>query len=749
MNRSRLLALSSAVVVAIGGGGFLLGRQVKSPSDAAAEVAAPAASRLAVPVERRVLSSTIITRGDVRYGDPKPVVLAPSTLKAGQGNLVTQPATKGQEITSGSRVLELAGRPVIALVGATPAYRDMRPGDVGDDVRQLEEGLRSLSFNPGTVDGTFDTATEKAVSSLYGKLGYEPFGPTESQRTQLQQLRESASRATDGVRSAQRTYDNASAPAKSRRLQADEQLRAARDKSDTAGQDAATATARAEGLVSTRTAALAQARTTVDQSAAALRRAERERDDPAVVADTNRAVDDASAALADAESGIVQAQRGVPEAQRAIDDARANVVDAQKSLDASREAERKGTVFTCPTPTPCEVPDNSAQKEATRNAEARLRQAQGSVDTAISALSTRQDAIPQAQRTRDRAARAVTRAEEGVTKAINAAPDRDQAVVDARARVAQSEASLSQAQRDLDDAISGVDTATRQGSSGADAADAAVAIAAAGKGELVSPTELRTLRSALDSAVAAQRRADADLADLNAKVGTAVPANEIIFLPDLPRRVDEVKVGRGEPANGAVITVTNARLAADASVDAVDATRLRVGNVGEIEAEDLSLTLAARITKIANRPGTDGAEADKVRVELTIDSPSTDAGATASTFDPATLNGVNVKVTLPIKSTGQAVLAVPVAAVSIAGDGSSRIEVEDAPERPTRFVTVVPGLAAEGYVEISPVAGARLREGDLAVVGSSGAQDLTVTSDTTTVDTTTAASSVSVTSADG
>ena len=721
-------------MIAVGAGGFLLGRQVKSPSDAAAEVAAPPPSRLAVPVERRVLSSTIITRGDVRYGDPKPVVLAPSTLKAGQGNLVTQPATKGQAITSGSRILELAGRPVIALIGATPAYRDMRPGDVGDDVRQLEEGLRSLSFNPGAVDGAFDAATERAVSSLYGKLGYEPFGPTESQRTQLQQLRESASRATDSVRSAQRAYDTALAPAKSRRLQADEQLRAAQDKSGTAGQDATTATARAEGLVATRAAALDQAKATVDQSAAALRRAERERDDPAAVADANRAVDDASAALADAEAGIAQAQRGVPEAQRAIDDARANVIDAQKSVDTAREAERKGTAFTCPTPTPCEVPDNSAQKEATRNAESRLRQAQGSVDTALSALTTRQDAIPQAQRARDRAARAVTRAEEGVTKAINAAPDRDQTVVDTRARLAQSEAALAQAQRDLEDAVSALGSTARQGTNGVVAADAAVGIAKAGLGELVSPTELRTLRSSLDSAIVSQRRADADLAELNAKVGIAVPANEVIFLPDLPRRVDDVKVGRGEPANGAVITVTNARLAVDASVDAVDATRLRAGNVGEIEAEDLSLTLAARITKIANRPGTDGAEADKVHVELTIDASTSEAGVTASTVDAATLNGVTVKVTLPIQSTGQAVLAVPVAAVSIAGDGSSRIEIEDAPQRPTRFVTVVPGLAAEGYVEITPVAGARLREGDLAVVGSAGAQDLTVTSDTTTAE---------------
>jgi hypothetical protein len=46
-------------------------------------------------------------------------------------------------------------------------------------------------------------------------------------------------------------------------------------------------------------------------------------------------------------------------------------------------------------------------------------------------------------------------------------------------------------------------------------------------------------------------------------------------------------------------------------------------------------------------------------------------------------------------------------------------------------VTIVPGLAADGYVEITPVTGAKLAEGNLVVVGSSGATDLTATADST------------------
>ena len=730
MKRTRLLALTSAGVIAIGAGGFALGRQVKSPADAAAEVAAPSASRLAVPVERRILSSTIITRGDVRFGDPKPVVLPPSTLKATGGNLVTQPAVKGQEIVAGKRILEVAGRPVIALVGATPAYRDMRPGDTGNDIAQLEKGLTELGLNPGTVDGRYDAATERAVELLYRQLGYDAFGPTDAQRTQLQQLRDSSSRAADGVRTAQRTYDTASRPTKSRQLQANEQVRSAKDKAGSAPKEKESAATKASNLVTARRAALEQARATRDQAAATLRKAERDRDDPAAVVDAQRAVDDASAALADADAAIVQAARAVPEAQRAIDDARATMIDSQKSLDVARDAEKRGSVVQCATPSPCEVPDASPLREATRSAESRLRQANSGVESAVAALAMRQDGVVSAQRSRDRAARAVDRAQEAARKANDAGPDRQQVVVDATARLAQADAALAQADRDVTDALDGVVTADRQGTSGEQSAAAAVEIAQAGERELTNSSELKSLQSALGSARETQRRADTDLAEVAAKVGISVPANEIIFLPDLPRRVDDVKVGRGEPTTGAVITVTNARLAVDTSVDAVDATRLRVASKGQIEAEDLSLTLPVTITKIANRPGTDGVPADKVKVELTIDAGAAASESSASpAFDPATLNGVNVKVTLPIQSTGKAVLAVPIAAVSIAGDGTSRVEVEDTASKPTRFVTVIPGLAAEGYVEITPIAGQRLVEGDLVVVGTQGATDLTVTTD--------------------
>src|SRR5262249_19578380 len=81
------------------------------------------------------------------------------------------------------------------------------------------------------------------------------------------------------------------------------------------------------------------------------------------------------------------------------------------------------------------------------------------------------------------------------------------------------------------------------------------------------------------------------------------------------------------------------------------------------------------------------------------------------------LNGQSVKITIAVRSSGGAVLAVPTPAVSAAADGTSRVEVEDSPGRPTRFVTVTVGLAAEGLVAVTPVAG-KLEEGMQVVIGS-------------------------------
>jgi hypothetical protein len=84
--------------------------------------------------------------------------------------------------------------------------------------------------------------------------------------------------------------------------------------------------------------------------------------------------------------------------------------------------------------------------------------------------------------------------------------------------------------------------------------------------------------------------------------------------------------------------------------------------------------------------------------------------------------GASVRISVTVSATADEVLAVPVAAISVAPDGTSRIEVERERARGTRegvteVVEVSVGLAAQGYAEITPLGGASVEPGDRVVVG--------------------------------
>ena len=70
--------------------------------------------------------------------------------------------------------------------------------------------------------------------------------------------------------------------------------------------------------------------------------------------------------------------------------------------------------------------------------------------------------------------------------------------------------------------------------------------------------------------------------------------------------------------------------------------------------------------------------------------------------------------TIPIESTKGAVTAVPLSALSLATDGTSRLQVQR--NGTLEYVTVKPGLSANGYVEVTPLNGSSL-PGQLVVVG--------------------------------
>lgn len=194
-NRSIVLIALLASVAVIVAGAWLSSSFIESPADVAARTAPPQASPILVPVERRVLSSRVITRGTARFGLPQPIALAPSALKASAG-LITSLPRRNAQLGAQSVLLTASGRPVFVLRGRIPAYRDLVPGISGEDVKQLERGLERLGFDPGPVDGTYDARTGSAVARLYKSNGWEPFGPTVEQRLRIRALERALGDAT-------------------------------------------------------------------------------------------------------------------------------------------------------------------------------------------------------------------------------------------------------------------------------------------------------------------------------------------------------------------------------------------------------------------------------------------------------------------------------------------------------------------------------------------------------------------------
>lgn len=156
------------------GGISLLGleasRWVKSPQQAAADTMAPPPSTLTAAVEKRVLRDTVVLRGKVAAGGSFEVTPTPA---AGLPIVTRVHVKAGESIPAAVALVEVAGRPLFALPGQVPVFRDLRPGSQGEDIAQLQAALRAVGHDPGENQGHFGPGTKKAVAALYKRLGYD------------------------------------------------------------------------------------------------------------------------------------------------------------------------------------------------------------------------------------------------------------------------------------------------------------------------------------------------------------------------------------------------------------------------------------------------------------------------------------------------------------------------------------------------------------------------------------------------
>jgi peptidoglycan hydrolase-like protein with peptidoglycan-binding domain len=347
---------------------------------------------------------------------------------------------RNTRLDEGVLLLTASGRPVFVLQGKIPAFRDLVPGTAGDDVRQFEDALRRLGFDPGPNDGKYDEQTSAAVADWYTSAGWQPFGPTADQQATIRALEQELAVAIN-------------------------------DKS--AADDAAAA------------APLAVEAARADAEAA-----------------NKAAAADLAAANAGAELEAAQAS--------ALAAQLAGEVDIQAALDAQKEAERE------------------AQMVAT------------------------------------------------FVEQIN--------------------------------------------------------------------SDLETARRA---------------------AGVKVPIDEIVFIPDLPVRVEQIDVVVGDPASGPVMTVTNNQLIVDSSLPLDEAPLARPGMAVAIDEPDLGIEATGVVERVADIPGTDGVDGFHIYFGVLVDETQT------------TLEGFSLRLTIPVESTGGAVTVVPISALSLAADGTTRVQVDN------------------------------------------------------------------------
>jgi peptidoglycan hydrolase-like protein with peptidoglycan-binding domain len=127
-------------------------------------------------VARRNLRATEEVDGTLGYGDTR-------TVANGRDGTITALPEEGSVVTRGQALYRVDAKPVPLLYGRLPAWRPLSVGvDDGPDVRQLEQNLVALGYDPDrtiTVDNHFTWATRAAVERWQEELGLEETGTVE------------------------------------------------------------------------------------------------------------------------------------------------------------------------------------------------------------------------------------------------------------------------------------------------------------------------------------------------------------------------------------------------------------------------------------------------------------------------------------------------------------------------------------------------------------------------------------------
>ncbi|MBE1486386.1 efflux RND transporter periplasmic adaptor subunit [Plantactinospora soyae] len=156
-----VVAVAAAVTAAVGFGG-------DDPGTATAGTLPPANAQ----ITRQTLIDSEPATGELGYGETR-------TAAVRSGGTVTWMAGTGSRVTRGRPLFSVDNAKVVLLYGTLPAYRTLRSGDSGADVKQFERNLSALGYDGFTVDDEYTSATADAVEQWQDDLGLDETGRVE------------------------------------------------------------------------------------------------------------------------------------------------------------------------------------------------------------------------------------------------------------------------------------------------------------------------------------------------------------------------------------------------------------------------------------------------------------------------------------------------------------------------------------------------------------------------------------------
>jgi peptidoglycan hydrolase-like protein with peptidoglycan-binding domain len=156
------------VVVALVSGGVVV-----LTGGRAATSGGPDHAPTTAPVEKGTLSDMVALDGTLTHrarADGSPYV----AINQARGTYTRLPSV-GARVGCGDVLYRVDDRPVLLLCGSVPAYRDLRTGDHGRDVRQLNQNLHALGYDEPDED-RFTTRTRRALEQLQHDAGLDEAG---------------------------------------------------------------------------------------------------------------------------------------------------------------------------------------------------------------------------------------------------------------------------------------------------------------------------------------------------------------------------------------------------------------------------------------------------------------------------------------------------------------------------------------------------------------------------------------------